>query len=195
MKPPAVIILAAGSSSRLGRSKQLLTYQGITLLKRTALVALETKFPTLVVLGANANAHQEEINELPLQITYNPDWSRGMGHSLKHGLRQILLQAPDTDCILILVCDQPHLHAAHLLELKNKFHESGASIVASAYADGAGVPAIFGREWFDTILHLSDEQGARSIIAQHKSQVATVPFPLGAIDIDTPEDVTKFLTS
>lgn len=190
----AIIILAAGSSSRLGRSKQLLTYQGLSLLKRTALAALETKLPVFIVLGANAQAHQNEINELPLRVTVNEDWSKGMGHSLKHGLKYILQTMPDMDSVLVLVCDQPHIHSTHLLNLKNQFQEVEASIVASAYADGAGVPALFGHEWFGQILQLPDDQGARSLISQNKSRVVTVPFPLGAVDIDTEDDVTKFLT-
>ncbi|NOS92539.1 MAG: nucleotidyltransferase family protein [Cyclobacteriaceae bacterium] len=191
---PAIIILAAGSSSRLGRSKQLLTYQGVSLLKRTAHAALETKLPVFIVLGANAQAHQNDINELPLRITVNQEWSKGMGHSLKHGLRYVLQQMPDIDSVLVLVCDQPHIDSAHLLALKSKFEEGAASIIASAYAEGAGVPALFGREWFDQILQLPDDQGARSLISKNKSRVATVPFPLGAVDIDTEDDVTKFLT-
>ncbi|MBI3220337.1 MAG: nucleotidyltransferase family protein [Bacteroidetes bacterium] len=193
MMSTAIIILAAGSSSRLGRSKQLLIYQGISLLKRTALAALETKLSVFVVLGANAATHQNEINDLPLSITVNQDWSKGMGHSLKHGLRYALQQMPDIDSVLVLVCDQPHIHSAHLLNLKNQFQEGEASMVASAYADGAGVPALFGREWFEHILQLPDDHGARSLITKNKSQVATVPFPLGAVDIDTEDDVIKFL--
>ncbi|MFN7494342.1 MAG: NTP transferase domain-containing protein [Cyclobacteriaceae bacterium] len=189
----AIIILAAGSSSRLGRSKQLLTYQGVSLLKRTALAALETKLAVFVVLGANAQAHQNEINELPLRVTVNEDWNKGMGHSLKHALKYVLKTIPDIDGVLVLVCDQPHIHAEHLINLKNQFQEGAASIVASGYADGAGVPALFGREWFDHILQLPDDQGARSLITKNKSQVATVPFPLGAVDIDSEDDVIKFL--
>ncbi len=194
MSSPAIIILAAGSSSRLGRSKQLLTYQGVSLLKRTALAAVETNFPTVVVLGANAIAHQAEINELPLSIAINQEWSHGMGHSLKHGLREVLKKNPDVKSVLILVCDQPHIHATYLLALTNKFQDNNGVIVASAYADGAGVPAIFGDPWFDQILQLPDDQGARSIIAKNKLSVVTVPFPLGSIDIDTEDDVAKFLT-
>ena len=194
MSSPAIIILAAGSSSRLGRSKQMLSYQGVSLLKRTALAALETKLPVFVVLGANATAHQNEINELPLRVTVNEDWNKGMGHSLKHGLRYVLQQLPAIDSVLVLVCDQPHIHSTHLLNLNNQFQEGAASIVASGYADGAGVPALFGREWFDDIMQLPDDQGARRLITKNKLKVVTVPFPLGAVDIDTEDDVTKFLT-
>ncbi len=191
---PAIIILAAGSSSRLGRSKQLLTYQGLSLLKRTTLEALETKLPVFIVLGANAQAHQNEINDLPIRITVNEDWNKGMGHSLKYALKYVLQTIPDVESVLILVCDQPHIHSTHLLNLKNRFQESEASIVASAYADQAGVPALFGREWFDQILQLPDDQGARSLITKNESRVVTVPFSLGAVDIDTEDDVNKFLT-
>lgn len=194
MSSPAIIVLAAGSSSRLGRSKQLISYQGATLLRRTALVAIETKLPTMVVLGANAIDHQKEINELPLSITVNQDWSNGMGHSLKHGLRQVLQQMPAIDSVLVLVCDQPHIQATHLLTLKNRFLESTDMIVASAYENSVGVPALFGRQWFDPILQLPDDHGARSIISKNMARVVSVLFPLGAIDIDTEEDMTKFLT-
>jgi molybdenum cofactor cytidylyltransferase len=194
MNQNAIIILAAGESLRLGRSKQLLFFRGITLLRRAALTAIETEFKNIVVvLGANAAAHQNEINDLSVTIAINHQWKKGMGSSIKVGLASVLQQWPATSRIFVLVCDQPHLSSSHLVALERKFQETKASIVASAYGATAGVPVLFDKEWFEEISKMPDTEGARNIILKNNEHVVTVPFANGAIDIDTENDVEIFL--
>lgn len=194
MTENAIIILAAGESLRLGRSKQLLFFRGLTLLRRTVLTAIETECKNIaVVLGANATAHQNEINDLSVTIAINHDWKKGMGHSIKVGLASVLQQRPTTSRVFVLVCDQPYVSSAHLLALEKKLLETRMSIAASAYQGIEGVPVIFDKQWFEEITNMPDVEGARVIISRNKAHVVGVPLANGAIDIDTEQDVENFL--
>ena len=86
-----ILLLAAGSSSRMGQSKQLLPIAGEQLLLKSTRVAMESEAEiVMVVLGANELAHRKIIEQLPVEITVNTEWQKGMGSSLKQGLTQLL---------------------------------------------------------------------------------------------------------
>lgn len=183
------LILAAGSSSRLGQSKQLLIVEGEPLLVRTVKTALLTNIGKVyVILGANHQAHHEIIRDLPVTIVNNPSWEKGMGSSIKAGLTHLISTSPQTTAVNILVCDQPFLHVNHLKEMTDRFHQ-GSGIVASEYSGTLGVPALFSKDYFNSLLALPDSEGARKIIKNYAEKVASIPFPEGAIDLDTPTDV------
>jgi molybdenum cofactor cytidylyltransferase len=186
----SVILLAAGSSSRLGQSKQLLKTREVPLLLNTVKAALDAEFKhVVVVLGSNFEAHKAVISHLPVDLINHIEWNRGMGSSLKCGLTHLLKSNPDTSAIVITVCDQPFLKASHLKKLSEKYHQASFSIVASQYNHTLGVPALFDRSLFDQLLNLEDSQGAKVVIQKNKDQVTFVDWPEGHIDIDTVEDL------
>jgi molybdenum cofactor cytidylyltransferase len=188
------IVLAAGSSSRMGRSKQLLEIEGEPLLCRCVKIALAVNTDNVVViLGANEKPHREVISDLPVQIISNFYWKTGMGSSIKTGLNYLLQSGDQLDCVIILVCDQPSLTAQHLQKMIDSFVESRKSIIASRYDDSNGVPVLFGRSFFSNLLLLKDDQGAQKIVMQFPDHVTTVHFPKGGIDIDTEEDYQNYL--
>ncbi len=184
-----IIVLAAGNSSRLGQSKQLVRVGGISLLRRSTEIAIQTTHPVVVVLGANAKAHQQEIAGLNIDTVVNHAWQTGMGSSLKAGLTHLLKVQPQSDAAMILVCDQPYLSLAHLQKLTGAIQQQLKPIVASAYANVIGVPAIFRKEFFPHLLQSDNDSGARKIIHQFVHQVYSIPFEKGEIDIDTPQDL------
>jgi molybdenum cofactor cytidylyltransferase len=191
-----ILLLAAGSSSRLGQSKQLLPVEGQTLLERSAKIAVASGVhKTIVVLGSNEATHREAIRNCPVEIIVNPEWQKGMGSSLKTGLRHLINSAPGTEAVLVMVCDQPRLETSHLQKLILEFGTSGKSIAASFYKNSPGVPAIFASNHFQELLNLDDQQGAKKIILQHRDNIALVDFPEGAVDLDTPEDYQNFLAN
>lgn len=192
----AVIILAAGSSSRLGQSKQLLKVDGQPLLQRTVQAAAEAGFEnTFVVLGANAEAHEKAIAQFPVHVVQNPDWAKGMGNSLKYGLKKVIEKLPHTTAVLVLVCDQPFLTSSHLKKMIDSVEHTQADIVTSTYQGTRGVPALFKKNVFGKLFLLGDEQGARKIIESHNGAVHAIAFPKGEIDLDTPEDLENFYRS
>jgi molybdenum cofactor cytidylyltransferase len=190
----SIILLAAGSSSRMGQSKQLLEVNGTPLLLHSVQVALDCGAQSVnVVLGANELAHREIIKTLPISIISNHYWKSGMGSSIKSGLNYVVRKYSDTEAVIIMVCDQPALNAAHLRKLISTFKETSSPIVASSYSGTAGVPALFSRAFFSNILMLKDDQGAKKIIEQFPEQRVTVDFPDGSFDIDTGEDYQNYL--
>jgi molybdenum cofactor cytidylyltransferase len=191
----AVLLLAAGSSSRLGRSKQLLEINGQSLLLKSVNAAVHSKTKKiLVVLGANETAHRQAIEHLPIEIIFNPTWQRGMGNSLKVGLSHLLKEDPNLRGVITMVCDQPLITASHLNKLIERFRETKSPIVASFYSGSAGVPALFEKSLFEKMLSINDEHGAKKIINHYPDLVSIVDSPEGAIDIDTEDDVKKFLS-
>ena len=189
-----IILLAAGSSSRMGRSKQMLEVDGEQLLQRTAKVALASNATkVMIVLGANEQAHRNSIQQLPVEICVNPLWQTGMGSSLKKGLQSLLELIPKLEAVIVMVCDQPKLTTIHVNQLIQTFKETDSPVVASYYANSAGVPALFDKSLFDELLSIENESGAKKIIQQHKELLTTIDFPQGAIDLDTPDDYQKFI--
>ena len=183
----AGVILAAGSSSRLGTPKQLLRYRGETLLHRTVRLAIAAGLdPVHVVLGCDASAVGDALEELRGRVTtvVNSDWQAGMGSSLAVGIAS---QPAGVGAALVLVTDQPRLSHAILAEIAAAYRTGGAALVASRYASGAvGVPALFARRYFPELIRLAGDRGARALFARHREHLVTVAFPDGDLDIDTP---------
>ncbi|HSK74226.1 MAG TPA: nucleotidyltransferase family protein [Pyrinomonadaceae bacterium] len=183
-----VIILAAGSSSRMnGTPKQLLKFQGKTLLRRAAETALQGGFyKTIVVLGANHKIFRKEIEDLPLQIAVNENWQGGVSSSIKAGL--LTLSEENLDAVIFMLCDQPFVSAEILRRLRDVFAETKKAIVASEYENTIGVPALFAREIFDELHNLQNDEGAKKIIKKDMNRTALVTVPEAAFDIDTLRD-------
>jgi len=188
----SIIILAAGSSSRLGQSKQLILVDGKTLLEKSVLAALNSGAEhVVVVLGAQATLHNKAIENLPVKIIINEEWKKGMGNSLKAGLNYVVTKYPETEAVIVMVCDQPFLTSEHLKKLITSFQKNPTEIVASSYNQIKGVPALFSRSMFSQLFQLEDIQGARKVIQFHKGSMQLAEFPKGEIDLDTPEDLSK----
>lgn len=147
----------------------------------------------IVVLGANEQEHYQVIKDAGVQVVVNTAWKKGMGNSLKVGLSYLLQQTPKAEAVITMVCDQPLINSDQLLKLIFQYESSESTIVASFYQGVAGVPVLFDRTLFSELLSMSDETGAKKILQEHPHLVKTVPFPGGEIDIDTEDDLKKFL--
>lgn len=190
----AVIILAAGSSSRLGRPKQLLPYNGKSLLENAVDVANDSiAEPVIVVLGANAEKLEKEIIEKKVHIEENKEWQEGMASSVRCGITALMRIGPSVDAAIIMVCDQPFVSPELLNELINQQKNTGKPIVTSQYENAIGPPALFYKTIFPELLKLKGDGGARKIIEQRKDDVSTVSFIKGSIDIDTEADYKTIL--
>ena len=188
------MLLAAGSSTRLGKPKQLLTFNGKSLLRHSIEVAEGANMQALMtVLGGNADLLMPEIDSNNTLVVINKSWKDGMASSIIAGLTALLEKYPDTERVIFMMCDQPFVTATLLNNLMITHQKTGKLIVASSYDDVMGVPALFYKSHFDELLQLQGDTGARKIINQHVSEVATVFFAKGKIDIDTPEDYENLL--
>lgn len=192
----AIIILAGGSSSRLGKPKQLVKFQGESLIKQAVKTALQTACnPIIVVTGFLHEELLDEVENLPVQISHNPDWKEGMGSSIRAGITALkqLENQNSVDAVLFLLCDQPLIPSEHLNVLITQFYQHKRSIVATGYADTQGVPAIFDKSFFSVLENLPGNRGAQSLFKQYQDQLIVVPFEGAAIDVDTEEDYAKLI--
>ncbi|WP_207510402.1 nucleotidyltransferase family protein [Longitalea luteola] len=180
-----IIILAAGASTRLGQPKQLLPWQGTTLLRHAVETALAVATNPVVITGANAEHLATAVDAGRAKIVYNPDWQEGIASSIRCGLQALLNRTPEPDQVIFMVCDQPFVTPELLLELINERQNTGKSIVASAYDGTLGIPALFDRTMFPQLLELQGDTGAKQLIKNNLDDTATVLFPQGNIDIDT----------
>ena len=189
-----IILLAAGSSSRLGRAKQLIEFQEKTLIQKAIDEAKKSQADCLVVvLGANAGLIQTGFESSNTPFIINSDWQQGMSSSMQAGLH-FLMAKEAIDQVLLMLCDQPFVDASLLDQLINAKESSSKGIVASAYSNTLGVPALFDKRYFVELLELTGSEGAKKVIFNHQAEVHALDFPLGVVDLDTEEDVSKFLS-
>ena len=181
--------MAAGPSTRLGKPKQLLQHNGKGLLRNSMEEALNANANSvIVVLGAHANLLYGEIDKKKVQLVVNTEWEEGMASSIRIGLKSLLKLIPPVEGVIFIVCDQPHLSASLLNKLLITQQETGKPIVASHYGEAIGPPALFHKSFFPELMQLKGDTGAKKIIQQHSAELATVSFPEGLIDIDSPAD-------
>jgi molybdenum cofactor cytidylyltransferase len=186
-----IVLLAAGSSSRLGSPKQLLPLNNNTLLEHSLGVALEVSpVNTFLVLGAAVQSILPLVQNAGAHIVNNPEWPEGIASSIRAGLKAVLLHGPALQVIL-MVCDQPFLNSAHLNKLSALAGTTTKGIIASEYKLAAGTPVLFKREYFDDLLNLHGDNGAKKLFNKYASELLTVPFINGEIDIDTVGDYKK----
>jgi molybdenum cofactor cytidylyltransferase len=191
IKKIGAIILAAGSSSRLGKPKQLLIFEGESLLEKAINAAQKSDAECFVViLGSNAAKIRSKIDFGSLNFLINKQWSSGMASSMQLGLNY-LIQKHQIEAVVLLLSDQPYTNAEILNSIINMYYETGKGIIASTYQKTYGVPALFDKKYFGEMLALKSTEGAKKIILTHMEDTGLMDFPLGAIDIDTVEDYEK----
>ena len=185
-----IIILAAGSSSRLGKPKQNLVFKGKTLLQRAIETAVASVCePVIVILGGNAEIIEPTIKNYDVHIIHNPDWEEGMSSSIRAGISELLKLAPDVQSVILMLCDQPHTDTYLLNHLVMANGKQG--ITVCAYNNTIGPPVLFDAVYFKELLMLKGAEGAKKVIHKYPDKVGEILFPHGSIDIDTIEDFEK----
>ena len=190
--PVAVAILAAGSSKRMGASKQLLRWEGQSLLRRTYEVAHSARAEHLVVtLDPAATAVVAEIRGATAMRAFVGQPELGQSESVRVALSAV--QTTDSVAILFVPCDLPLLSTEHLNALIARYHESAAAMVASAYDGKLGSPMLLDRSLWPELKALRGDTGARSLLKLHPELCTSIHWPEGEFDVDTPEDWTRLL--
>jgi len=191
-KSIGIIVLAAGASTRMQEPKQLLEFEGKTLLRRAVETAISTNCqPVVVVLGANFNETLAEIRDLPVDVCHNTDWRKGLSSSLQCGIENMLNLNPNIDAFIATLADQPFVTANHLRDFIKRFRETKNPIIAAKYNETNGVPALFSKEIFNEFKEISGDKGAKKILKKHQNTLISIDLPEAAHDIDTKEDYLK----
>lgn len=191
----AIIILAAGNSSRLGEPKQLLQFQGKSLIRHISEAAVEVvDSNVIVVTGFNSSLVERELEELPCHFAFNPNWQEGMSASIKTGIRALESHNPNVKGCILAVSDQPFVSSLIFNALIHSFETTGKSIVASEYSGALGTPAFFAASYFPALIQLSGAEGAKKLFNRYTDDVSAAAFPQGSIDIDTREDYNRLIS-
>lgn len=189
---PAVagIVLAAGSSTRMGRNKMLLEVGGRPLARRAVEAAVEAGLaPVLVVLGHEADRVREAIAGLDCLPVLNPDHALGVRVSLQAGVRAL---PEGVDAAVVLLADMPFVTARMIRAVAERYGAGGAPLVVSQYGDVNAPPTLYGRSLFPELLAMSGEGCGKQVVRRHKDEAAVVAWPEEALaDVDVPEDYAR----
>ncbi|MFS4455437.1 nucleotidyltransferase family protein [Maribacter sp. 2304DJ31-5] len=190
----AILIMAAGRSSRMQGIKQLLPWRDSNLLLH-AIATAKTSNATgvYIVLGANAEkiAQRCKLEKFGVQTIKNIEWKNGLGSSIALGTDHITQQSVIYDGILVMLADQPLLTSNYYDQMIAKFRSGKFKIIATKYNDRAGVPAIFHSSLFPQLKNLSGDTGAKGILRQHYDVMHSIDAGDMNQDIDTKETYSK----
>lgn len=179
----SIIILAAGSSSRLGTPKQLLKLNNTTLLESITTKALQLSSDVTVVLGGSFHKCYEVIKYLDVNIVKNENFETGMGSSIATGVSA----TSSSNDFFILLCDQPLIPLEHYKKMIEIHKQKEDQIVASRYALKLTVPAIFPNKYKEELMKLNGDKGAKNIIKNNEALGIDLEKKY-AKDIDTKEN-------
>lgn len=186
----AVAVLAAGRSARLGTPKQLLPFGTGTLVRHAATVARDAAIgPVVVVLGFEEPAVRDALAGLDVATASNPAWASGMGTSIAVAARWA--GKSGAAALVLTASDQPDVAGSTLRRLRDRFVAGPRGIVACAYAGVAGIPVLFGARYFDDLLALAGDRGARSLLERNRSDAELLECPEAAFDVDQPGDASR----
>lgn len=188
----AILILAAGSSSRMKKVKQLLPYKNTTLLGWTIQQAEQSVVENIFcVLGANKELIEKQLSEI--EVIHNPDYQNGLSTSIINGVQ--FIQKKEFDTVLIMLADQPHVTFKHLNNLIKTSERNPSKIIVSEYQNTLGVPAIFPKTYFNDLLCLKGDKGAKVLFEKNASNLIKIKASHNLIDIDTPEEYNDLLNT
>jgi molybdenum cofactor cytidylyltransferase len=186
------LLLAAGGSSRLGQSKQLLEINGEPLVRRQASMLLALNPVCLVVVtGADQEAVDQALHGLAVKQVHNPEWQKGMGSSLACGIAAMPERVRGA---LLLLCDQWKITGDDVLALTQEWQQKPTAAVTAQWTDESGQPAsgppvVFPRALFSKLIKLRGDHGAHQLLRRYKGGVQRIALPHAAFDIDQQSDL------
>lgn len=186
----AALVLAAGSSSRMGRPKPLLPLGGRPLVRHAIEAALEGGLePVLVVVGAAAEEVEAALGDDPrVRPVRNPDHLSGQASSLRAGLRAAGTIS-GCEAVVVLLADQPGVTPGAIRAVTGRYRRGAGPVVQAAYSGRPGHPTLLARAAWADLEALEGDEGARSWIRTHPE--ASTLVELGGdppADLDTPKD-------
>jgi molybdenum cofactor cytidylyltransferase len=181
----AGILLAAGASTRLGQSKQLLPYRGQSLLRRAAETGLVAGLqPLVIVIGPKPAAMRRELAGLPVEVVENPCYLQGQSTSLRAGLAAL---PPTVPAAVMLLVDLPGVDDVVVRAVADAWRATGSSIVRPTYQGQPGNPVLFAAQLFPELAATQGDEGGRAVLRAHRDDVYLLPVDSPGIlqDVDT----------
>ena len=187
------LILAAGTASRFGSTKQLEVIDGLSLVRRAVLLCNDVFGEnTLLVVGYDWQRVLRSSGLSAGFLACNDSHAAGIGTSIAAGIRSLRHAA---DAATIVMADQPMITASHLRALERAWSGADDEIVATAFAATTGPPVLFPRACFTELVKLADDAGAKALLRDPRFTVRSVAFEAAAVDVDTPADLSRAASS
>lgn len=188
--PVAGILLAAGTSSRMGRNKMLFELNGESVLRGAVRRALAGGLsPLIVVLGHESDKAWKEIEDLPCQWAVNPLYEQGINSSLKSGVMAVRSQAR---AAMVLLADMPFVTSEMIAAMIDRYRKTEAPLVISDYEGVNAPPMLYDRSLFNELLMMTGEGCGRQVVKRHREEAEVLAWPASALaDIDVPEDYER----
>jgi molybdenum cofactor cytidylyltransferase len=189
----SAIVLAAGESKRMGRTKQLLEWRGKTILQGVLDNLLESRVEEVIlVLGHEADRIRKGVNTGGVKVVVNENYREGMITSLQHGLEAL---SEESEAFFIVLADQPGVGPGIFNRLVDEFRRIGPqkNILLPTFLGRRGHPPLFSAKYRKEAFRLKGDVGFRQVLLEHPEDILTVEMNTDSIlqDIDTPQDYQK----
>ena len=187
----AGIVLAAGTSTRMGHNKLFVELEGETLVHRTVRrVADASLDPVIVVLGHESEQVKDALGTLTCRLVFNPDYLRGVNSSLRAGIHAAS-ESPARAAVVVLA-DMPFVTTAMIETLVAVYRRSHSPLVISDYNGVNAPPMLYDRSLFSE-LAMSEGQGCgKHVVKRHRHKAQSISWPVEALtDLDVPEDYER----
>jgi molybdenum cofactor cytidylyltransferase len=189
----AGVILAAGTSSRMGRDKALLPWRDGTFLSAAIRALQPATELVIVVAGANAANLQRIVDAHAAFLVVNPDPQQGQFSSLQIGLQEVLNRG--RDAAIVTLVDRPAADVATVQQIRAAFMQSDEKIWAAVpdFQGNHGHPYVIGREMIEAFLRAPAQSSARDVEHANQAHICYIPVndPLVTANVDTPEEFEK----
>jgi molybdenum cofactor cytidylyltransferase len=190
--PIAGILLAAGTSSRMGKNKMLFELGGESVLRGAARRALAGGLsPLVVVLGHQAELARRELDDLPCQTVVNPDYEQGITSSLRAGLGAL----PEVIAVIatvVMLADMPFVTAEMIATMVERYRESRVPLVVSDYEGVHAPPMLYDRALFGELMAMTETGCGKQVVKRHRHEAEVLAWPATALaDLDVPEDYAR----
>jgi molybdenum cofactor cytidylyltransferase len=187
----AGVVLAAGTSSRMGRNKLVLELDGTPLVRHVVERASKAGFdPLIVVLGHEADLVRRPLEGIAYQLVINPDYERGVNSSLRAGIRA----AADTpaEAAVVVLADMPFVTTDMMTSMIDRYRRGDAPLIVSDYGGVNAPPILYDRSLFGE-LAVSEGQGCgKHVVKRHRHEAESVSWPVEALaDLDVPDDYDR----
>ncbi len=187
--PVAGILLAAGTSSRMGSNKMLFELDGESVLRGAARRAIAAGLqPLLVVLGYQREKTEQELAGLPCEVAFNPDFEEGITSSLRAGLSAL----PEVQATVVMLADMPYVTAEMIAAMVACYRRSQAPLVVSDYEGVHAPPMLYDRSLFEELTAMTETGCGKQVVKRHRHEAEVLAWPALALsDLDLPEDYAR----
>jgi molybdenum cofactor cytidylyltransferase len=188
--PVAGVLLAAGTSSRMGSNKLLFELNGESVLRGAVRRALAGGLsPLLVVLGHESEKARRELDGLPVDAVVNPNYEQGINSSLKAGVSAL---PAGVGAAMVMLADMPYVAPEMITAMIDRYRTSEAPLVISDYEGVNAPPMLYDRSLFNELKMMTEQGCGRQVVKRHRHEAEVMPWPAAALaDLDVPEDYAR----